>query len=155
VLERLCLSLTLIVALGACTKATPAADGGPTPTDGTTQTQGSDGSAGDAEEFCRLGAATFANGNPFQGFDPSDPAALRANFAAVTQLFTDLLAVAPVDVRVTIEGGVDAMVAIAARLDEVDFDISRLSRADTQRFQQLTSEFDFDAFAVAAEAHCG
>jgi hypothetical protein len=150
--KKLCLLLMLVLTLGACSKSTPAASGTDSPTDTPTTEPTTDG--GDVAEFCALGDATFGAGNPFQGFDQSSPETLREGFEAAVKAFTDLFEAAPADVRVTIEDGVNAMVEIEASLDAVDYDFSRLTAEDTQRFTTLADAFDFEAFAAAAAGHC-
>jgi len=152
-LKKISLLLMLVIALGACSKSEPAASGTDEPTGGTTTTEPAN-TDGDPEVFCDLGASTFAE-NPFQGFDPSSPETLREGFQAAVELFQNLLAVAPADVKVTIEDGVAAMVEIEATLDAADYDFSKLTPEDAQRFSELADAFDFEAFAVAAQAHCG
>lgn len=152
--KKLCLLLMLVLTLGACGKSTPAASGTDSPTETPATTEPTDGE-GDFAEFCASGDATFGNGNPFQGFDSSSPESLREGFQAAVKAFTDLFELAPADVRVTIEDGVAAMVEIEASLDAVDYDFSRLTAEDTQRFSELATAFDFEAFAAAAAGHCG
>lgn len=152
--KKIALLLMVVVALGACSKSKPAASGSDEPTTGATTSEPADTTDGDPEVFCDLGASTFAE-NPFQGFDPTSPETLREGFQAAVEVFQNLLAVAPADVAVTIEDGVAAMVEIEATLDAADYDFSKLTPEDSQRFTELADAFDLEAFAVAAQAYCG
>lgn len=152
--KKLCLLLLCVLALGACSKSAPTADAGPTDDTTTQPTDDTNGGDGNVEEFCATGEATLGSGNPFEGFDPSSPDALRTGFTQAVNLFEELLAVAPADVAVTIQDGVAAMVAIKTRLDAVNYDFTKLTPEDSQAFSQLATKFDFQAFATAAAQYC-
>lgn len=154
-LKKISLLLMLALALVACGKNNNTSATNTTePTDGAQETTEPTTDGGDADEFCNLGASVFAEGNPFQGFDPSSPEGLREGFGAAVDLFEQLLAVAPAEVAVTIEDGVAAMVEMRATLEAVDYDFTQLTPEDGQRFGELAQKFDFTAFAAAAEAAC-
>jgi hypothetical protein len=150
-LMRAVASVLLAGIVSACSGSQPQATQTPeTPTAGTTARI----SEGASAAFCDLQAGVVAEGTPFSDLDPSDPASLQDHFEGLVATYSNLLAVAPSGVKISIEGGVQAMIVMNARLKAAGYRLKDLKADEIKAFQELAQLFDFEAFRLAAEAAC-
>ena len=104
----------------------------------------------DSERFCEIDAEFDELGDPFEL--PPDQA--RAVIDEGTALITELLKVAPEEIRPSAEVYMDAILSFVDLFEAADYDVSQITEDEIEAFFSGDNEVAFEAIDEWIDANC-